>query len=108
MNPGKLRHRVTLQEYVEVVDKYGTPIDQGCWEDVAIVWASVEPIQGREYIQLQNTQSELTTRIRIRYRSGVKPAMQVLYGTRVFDIQSVIDPEERHIELQLLCKEVNA
>lgn len=107
MNPGKLRHRITLQEYREILDQYGTPIDQG-WQDVATVWASVEPIQGREYIQLQNTQSELTTRIRIRYRSGVKPAMQVLYGTRVFDIQSVIDPEERHIELQLLCKEVNA
>lgn len=104
MNPGKLRHRVTLQEYKEVLDQYGTPIDQG-WQDVATVWASVEPIQGREYIQLQNTQSELTTRVRIRYRQGITPAIRVLYGTRVFDIQSVIDFEERHIELQLMCIE---
>lgn len=107
MNPGKLRHRVTIQEFKEDVDQYVTPIDQG-WQDVATVWASVEPIQGREYVLLQNTQSELTTRIRIRYRSGIKPSMRVLYGTRVFDIQSVIDPEERHIEQQLMCKEVNA
>lgn len=105
MNPGKLRHRVTLQEYKEVLDQYGTPIDQG-WQDVATIWASIEPIQGREYVLLQNTQSELTTRIRIRYRPEITPAMRVLYGTRVFNIQSVIDPEERHIELQLLCKEV--
>ena len=104
MNPGKLRHRITLQEYREILDQYGTPIDQG-WQDVATVWASVEPIQGREYIQLQNTQSGLTTRIRIRYRPGITPAMRVLYGTRVFDIQSVIDFEERHIELQLMCIE---
>jgi len=104
MNPGKLGHRVTLQEYKEVVDQYGTPIDQG-WQDVATVWASVEPIRGREYVLLQNTQSELTTRIRIRYRAGITPAMRVLYGTRGFDIQSVIDPEERHIELQLMCIE---
>lgn len=106
MNPGRLRHRVTLQEYKEVVDQYGTPIDQG-WQDVATVWASVEPIQGREYVLLQNTQAEVTTRIRIRYRAGVKPAMRLLYGARVFDIQAVIDFEERHIELQLMCKEVN-
>lgn len=106
MNPGKLRHRVTLQEFVEQVDEYGTPIGSG-WQDVCTVWAAVEPIQGREYILLQNTQSELTTRVRIRYRPGIKPSMRVLYGGRVFDIQSVIDLEERHIELQLMCKEVN-
>ena len=106
MNPGKLRHRVTLQEYKEVVDQYGTPIDQG-WQDIATVWASVEPIQGREYIQLQNTQSELTTRIRIRYRPGIKAAMRVLYNDRIFEIVGPpIDPEERHLELQLMCKEV--
>lgn len=104
MNPGRLRHRITLQEYKEVLDEYKTPIDEG-WEDVATVWASIEPIQGREYIQLQNTQSELTTRIRIRFRVGVKPSMRVLYGDRVFNIQSVIDFEERHIEMQLMCIE---
>jgi len=104
VNPGKLRHRVTLQEYKEVLDQYGTPIDQG-WQDVATIWASIEPIQGREYVLLQNTQSELTTRIRIRYRPEITPAMRVLYGTRVFNIQSVIDPEERHRELQLMCNE---
>lgn len=106
MRIGELRHRVIIQEYREIVDQYGTPIDQG-WQDVCTVWAAVEPIQGREYILLQNTQSELTARIRIRYRPGIKPAMRVVYGQRVFDIQSVIDPEERHIELQLMCKEVN-
>jgi SPP1 family predicted phage head-tail adaptor len=104
MNPGKLRYRITLQEYIEASDQYKTPIDQG-WQNVATVWASVEPIQGREYIQLQNTQSELTTKIRIRYRPDVTPAMRVQYGTRVFDVQSVIDFEERHIELQLMCIE---
>jgi len=106
MNPGKLRHRVTIQEFVEQMDEYGTPLG-GAWQDVATVWAAVEPIQGREYILLQNTQSELTARVRIRYCPGITPAMRVVYGDRIFDIQSVIDPEERHIELQLMCKEVN-
>lgn len=105
MRIGDLRHRVTIQEYSEIVDEYNTPVG-GEWQEVCTVWAAVEPIQGREYILLHNTQSELTTRIRIRYRSGIKPAMRVKYGDRIFDIQSVIDPEERHIELQLMCREV--
>lgn len=104
MNPGKLRHRVMIQEYKEILDQYKTPIDEG-WQDVATVWAAVEPIQGKEYIQLQNTQSEITTRIRMRYFAGVKPSMRVIYGDRVFNIQSVIDFEERHIEMQLMCIE---
>ncbi|MBO8158832.1 phage head closure protein [Thermosyntropha sp.] len=105
MRIGDLRHRITIQEFVEQVDEYGTPIGAG-WQDVCTVWAAVEPIQGREYILLQNTQSEVTIRIRIRFQPGIKPAMRVKYGNRIFDIQSVIDPEERHIELQLMCKEV--
>ncbi|MGI6711877.1 MAG: phage head closure protein [Bacillota bacterium] len=104
MKAGKLRHRVTLQEFVEVVDEYGTPIGSG-WQDVATVWAAVEPFKGEEYIQLQNTQAELTAKVTIRYLPGIKPAMRVLYGDRVFDIKSVIDPEERHRELQLMCVE---
>jgi len=105
MRAGELRHRVTIQEFVEAVDQYGTPIGQD-WQDVCTVWAAVEPIQGREYILLQNTQTELTARIRIRYRAGIKPAMRVVYGQRIFNIQSVIDPEERHRELLLMCQEV--
>lgn len=104
MRAGRLKQRVRIQEFVEVVDEYGTPIGSD-WEDVAIVWASVEPLRGREYIQLQNTQAELTTRIRIRYQPGITPAMRVLYDDRKFNIQSVIDPEERHRELELMCIE---
>lgn len=97
-------HSIKIQEFVEEVDEYGTPIGSG-WQDVMAVWASIEPIRGREYIQLQNTQAELTTRIRMRYRPGITPAMRVLYQDRVFDIQSVIDINERRRYLELMCIE---
>lgn len=104
MNPGRLRHRVTIQEYIERYDDFGTPLDKG-WKTVSKVWASVEPISGREYVQLHNTEAEITTRIKMRYLKGVKPNMQVLYDGREFDIQSVLDIEERHIEMHLMCVE---
>lgn len=106
MRAGELRHKITIQELVEQVDEYGTPTGTSTWQDVCTVWAAIEPIQGREYVLLHSTQSELSARIRIRYRSGIKPAMRVVYGDRVFDIQAVIDTQERHIELQLMCIEV--
>ena len=104
MNIGDLRHRITLQECVSGQNEAGQPIQE--WHDVATVWAAIEPLRGREYWAAAQVQSEVTTRIRIRYRSGIRPDMRVLYGGRVFNVTAVIDPEERHHELQLMCKEV--
>ncbi len=104
MNPGELRHRVTIQQSQETVDADKTP--SLSWVPVATVWAAVEPINGREYIQLKQTNATLTTCIRIRYRSGFTPAMRIVYGTRIFDINDVIDVNERHVEIHLMCTEV--
>lgn len=101
---GKLRHRVTFQRLVDGQDAYGQPVQT--WTDVVTVWAAVEPIRGREYFAAAQVSSEVTTRIRVRYQPGMTPDMRVRFGARVYGIISVIDPEERHQELQLMCKEV--
>ena len=104
MNVGRLNKRVTIQERTTTENEYGEPIST--WVDVASdIAAAVEPLQGRELFAAQQVQSEVTIRVRIRYRAGIKAAMRVLYGVRVLDIQSVIDPLEKHAELQLLCAE---
>lgn len=100
----RFRHRVTIQQKGKVQDEYGQERED--WMDVATVWAAVEPLRGREYFEAHQVQAEVTTRIRIRYRPGVRPDMRVVYNGRIFNIQSVIDPEERHRELQLMCREV--
>ncbi|MGB9780623.1 phage head closure protein [Caldanaerobacter sp.] len=104
MNIGELRHRITIQQPVESSNTFGEV--EKTWQDVATVWASIEPLRGREYFNSQQINAEVTTQIRIRYRPGIKPKMRVVYGERIFDIQSVIDVEERHKEIHLMCKEV--
>ena len=54
MRSGMLRHRVTLQRFQQGQDAYGGPVET--WEDVAIVWASLEAMSGREYFASQQTQ----------------------------------------------------
>lgn len=104
IDAGRLRHRITIQAYREVGrTRFNEPIMDWC--DVARVWASVEPISGREYWASAQVQSEVTHRIRIRYRPGIKPTMRVLYQGREFEIESVIDYQARHEFLQLMCKE---
>lgn len=104
MNIGAMRHRITIQQLVESSNTFGEV--EKTWQDVATLWASIEPLRGREYFDSQQINAEVTTRIRIRYRPGIKPKMRAVYGERIFDIQSVIDVEERHKEIHLMCKEV--
>jgi len=100
---GEMRQRIALQ--VKTITKSeGIPLES--WTTVATVWAAVADISGKEYFQAQAVQSEVTTRIKIRYKTGITPSMRLLYGSRVFHILSVIDKGEWHRLIELMCKEV--
>lgn len=106
MKARDLRHRVTLQRLVLTQGASGD-LTQG-WQDVSTIWAAVEPLSGREYWQAQQIAAETSIRVRLRYMAGVDTKMRVLYGTRVLEILSIVDVEERHRELQLMCREIVA
>lgn len=100
----RLRHRITIQQLIRTDDGAGGKTE--VWTTFASVFAGVEPLHGRERYLQQQVQSEVTHRIPMRYRAGVTPAMRVLFEGRIFRIDSVIDIEERHTEMQLMCQEV--
>jgi SPP1 family predicted phage head-tail adaptor len=106
MQAGKLRHRITIQEPVTARNNYGEAITT--WTAVATVWASVEPLSGREFFAAEHVQSEVTHRVRMRWQSGITPDMRVLFEGRVLKIEAVINYSERRTDLQLMCQEVAA
>lgn len=103
MDIGNLRHRVKIESYTPARDSYGAEIEN--WISVATVWASVEPISGKEYFASKQINAEVTTTITMRYHVGISPAMRVIFKERIFEILSVINLEERNIALVLMCKE---
>jgi SPP1 family predicted phage head-tail adaptor len=103
---GKLRHRITLQELSAASpDVTGSGMPDESWTDLATVNASVEPLSGRELFAAQEHHSEVTTRITIRYRAGINAKQRVSFRGKTYNIRYVLDPEERHRELQLLSAE---
>lgn len=101
MRAGSLRHRITLQQ-----PSYGEEWDeQTDWVDVVSLWASIEPLRGREYIALRSVGADETGTLKIRYRAGVHQEMRVIWDGRTYDIKEIIDPEERHKDLFLVVKE---
>lgn len=103
MNPGDMRHRITFQRLVETANEVGETV-QGL-EDYATVWASIEPTTGREYYEAQKIQPELTYKITIRYLKGITPGMTIKYKDRVFQITSIINPQERNERFEVMCTE---
>ncbi len=106
MRAGDLNKRLVISQAVAgspAVDEFGAP--NMTWEELDTVWAAIEPLSGREFFAQQQVQSEITVRIRIRYRNDVLSGMKAEYGSKTYVIQNVIDKEEQHQELQLMCSE---
>lgn len=101
-----MRRTVTIRTTTEIPDGGGGFTETNA--DNAGIPARVEPLEGREMLLAQQTGMQRPHRITMRYRTGMTGAKTLLYEGRVFDIKSIVDPEEKHRELILTCDEVNA
>lgn len=110
MRAGLLRHRVLLRLPQEVRDDFGGVVYS--WANGDTVWAAVEPLQGREYMEARQIQSEITTRIRMRWRDDVTQAMRVVWVDPAsvrheYEIVSVQADPTHQREIVLMCKEAS-
>jgi SPP1 family predicted phage head-tail adaptor len=86
---GKLRHRVRIEEIVTDQDSNGDIVQT--WQTYADnVAAAVEPLSARELVQAQAMQSEVSARITIRWLSGVKATMRIVYGSAIYRIHGAL------------------
>lgn len=99
----RLDKRITILRPAGPDDEYGQPLDEPI--EVCKVWAAIEPLQGKEFIAAMQENAEVTTRIRIRYRSGIDRTMTVRHKEHEFEVLYTIDPKFEHKELQLMSKE---
>lgn len=106
MKIGTLRHRIQIQTKTISEDSLKQQIES--WTDVDTVWARIEPLSGREYFQARQEIAEVSVKVTVRYRNDIAPSMRLRFEDRIFEVLSVINPEERCILLLLMCKEVYA
>ncbi|WP_313135563.1 phage head closure protein [Stutzerimonas nitrititolerans] len=101
MRAGKLRHRIQLQQQVQVQDSETGAVALA-WQDWPApgrkLWASIEPLSARDFIAAQAAQSEVSARIVLRYRVGVLASMRALYRAKVYAIHGVLPDPDSGIE----------
>lgn len=105
MKAGDLRTRIEIQQPVRVGSGTGGRVD---WVTFAPAWADVKPIRSTDRTDDGHFQAIRLARVTIRYLPGVKSKMRVKLGSRTLEIVSVIDVDERHRQLDLLCEERGA
>jgi SPP1 family predicted phage head-tail adaptor len=104
VNAGKYTHSIIIRNPSTTTDNLGGAFSTG--STVATVWASKEDWTGSENRENGQDVANMRTKFFIRYRTDVLPKMQVVHGSDVFDIETVLDYDGTKIELILECKKV--
>ena len=100
---GELNKRIILQYETKVSDSMGG--FTSTWIDAATVWAAIWPTSAAELIQSMQTDMVISHRIRIRFRSVLRPSWRIKFGTRYFNIVSIINPNEKNEYLDIMARE---
>ncbi len=88
----RLRHTVIIQQTTQTRSTSGAITDS--WGTFATVRADIKPLSGREYLESNQVNAEEITRFTIRYLKDITTKMRVLWGTRVYDIRSIMNVSE--------------
>jgi head-tail adaptor len=105
---GERRHLVTLQNPgAPVADDSGGYTQP--WTDLApaTVWVSLQPAFARdvEYLAAGTVAASATHLVTGPYHPGVTTQTRLVLGARIFHVTGVGNPEERNVEMILLCQE---
>lgn len=100
---GRMRFRIEIEEPISLTDNDGFVTED--WIPVALVWADITPVSGKEYFESAQTLSEVTSKIYIRYYRELKTTMRIKCDDKIFNIQSILQDERQGITT-IMAKEV--
>lgn len=104
VNAGALRHQVRIEKQSTSRDAAGQPLEQ--WTLFALRRAAIQRTPGSEIFAAQERNGRVPTVFRLRWVDGVLPAMRLLFGGKVYDIQSATDPDGLKDELVISALEL--
>ena len=104
---GKYRHRITIRNAASdsTRDSFGGRVGDG--STVCTVWAEKQDWQGTEQAEGGRETASVTTKWLIRYRTDVTTAMEIVHGTDVYNISSVLDFDGTKRELTIISRRID-
>ena len=101
---GDMQERITIQSSTDQRQANGEVVQ--VWANVVTnVSAEIKPIRGQQLVILRAALSELSLKVRIKYRIGVNTQMRILWRGDPYYISEVIPGGFRNkTELTLMCR----
>lgn len=88
MNPGRMRHRIDIQQRVSSQDAT-TGEETWSWENLkSSLPAEALTGPGRESLQAGALQADTTARFTIRWFSGLTQSMRIVWDGRIYNIKT--------------------
>ena len=108
LNAGSLNRRIRFQRPTTLKDMVGAP--RRSWTDVTTVWGEIQPLSGREAVIASRISAEISHQITVRYQPifddpQLVVQMRALYRSRIFNIHSALNEDEKRIQVTLLVSE---
>lgn len=106
MRAGPLRHLAWVQRVTQARTDAGGYTES--WANLARAWVSISPIRGAEFLNAEAMNSDITHKVVSRDIPGYTftPRDRISARSRVFNIMSVANVDERDRMLEFMCKEV--
>lgn len=102
---GSMRDRAVIEQFVSSSDGQGGQT-AGTWKPFLNAWVKLEPMVGQARLMAMDQGTENPTKVYMRFRNGVTPAMRLNVGGRIFSILQPINIDNADITLELMCSEV--
>ena len=102
INPGRLKHRVTIMRYQETEDELGNTVYE--LAPLKTCWAELRPVRGKEQLEYYKSVNDLMYKVTIR-RTDVTEKDVILFRGRQFQINYITNPLEDNYYLELMCTE---
>lgn len=99
---GSLVHEIVIQQRGDTRNAYGESIPS--WSQYSATYAHLENLTGSELEQAAQINSRINTRFKVRWDSGIRATMRIVYKSRNYNIIYVNNVDERDKYMELLCE----
>lgn len=98
-----MRFEVRLETNVPVADGIGG--FRVLWQPTATIRCDIQPLSMSERLQADRMVTDATHRVTMRYRDLSPTTQRLVFGSRIWNITSVINPDQSNNHLIVLVRE---
>lgn len=103
---GAMRERVDIYSQSQTINNAGEIATS--WAIVATTWGRMEPLSANQIVLANRDDAQRIYKLTIRYRTDITTNSRVIWRSRKFDVEGILDPTEQRQFLTVMLKEINA